>query len=90
MKTLHLLALSAFAVTVCLSTQPVEGATQTNNPIADAYVQSNFPTNNYGTATTLFVRTPASLAKLQSYLKFDLSSVASLKTATLRLSLIHI
>jgi hypothetical protein len=61
----------------------------TLNPTADAYVRSGtFAGNNFGTATSLPVKVSASPAddfNREIYLKFDLSGVTSVRTATLRL-----
>ncbi|HMD88616.1 MAG TPA: right-handed parallel beta-helix repeat-containing protein [Anaerolineaceae bacterium] len=54
------------------------------NPVADDYVSSAFPTNNYGADTVLKVRySPARL----SYLRFNITGLSgkTIKSATLRL-----
>jgi hypothetical protein len=58
---------------------PGQAATSSINPIADAFVDSNVPDNNYGGAGKLGVAaTGKPLGEFQSVLKFDL---ASTKTA---------
>jgi RHS repeat-associated protein len=67
---------------------PALAATVTLNPTADAYVQAGTnAAKNYGTATTLNVRTSTTTANnYDSYLKFDTSSAAGAVTsAKLRL-----
>jgi len=54
------------------------------NPMDDAYVKSDVPTTNFGTATTLRARQSAII--LRSYLKFVVSGVTgSVQSARLRL-----
>jgi hypothetical protein len=76
------LILLAFAVfTAAIST--LRAATISLNPVADAFVSSANPTNNYGGAGALEV-SAAALAKgeFQSLLQFDLSSAKASFDAT--------
>ena len=70
------------ALAVLLAT-PAHAATLTLNPAADAYVQAgNNANKNYGSATTLRVRTNATAAKnYDSHLKFDTSSATGTVTS---------
>jgi PKD repeat protein len=53
-------------------------------PEADAYVRSDSPTSNAGSATTLRVRRTSTLS-IDSYLKFTVSGIGSVGDAALRL-----
>ncbi len=68
--------------TTTTTTAPPPGSV-TLNPVADAYVEDDTPTTNYGTATQIDV--DASPMR-ELYLRFDLSSVVgNVQTAKLRL-----
>jgi hypothetical protein len=56
----------------------------TLNPTDDAYVSDGSPTTPFGAAHILSVQTNA-LGTLESFLKFDISSVSNVTRATLRL-----
>ncbi|HSD78014.1 MAG TPA: DNRLRE domain-containing protein, partial [Solirubrobacteraceae bacterium] len=75
----------AVATDYIVVTSPGGGsATTTFNPIADAYVQDGSPTRNYGTATTLRVRSAA--PSYRSYLTFDVRGlIGTVASAKLRL-----
>lgn len=64
------------------TTATAAAGTTVLTPVADSHVQADFPTNNYGTSTTLRVDgSPVSVA----YLKFDVQGLASAPTrATLK------
>ncbi len=78
------LLLSATWLSVSLAAQDV-----TLNPVADAHVRSGTNQNtNFGTAATLEIKQSASPTdnfNREIYLKFDLGSVSSVRTAKLRL-----
>lgn len=61
---------------------PAAASTITLNPVADSYVQSDLPTSNFGTATSVKVDgSPVTT----SYLKFDVQALAAAPgKATLR------
>lgn len=62
--------------------------TVTLYPSADAYVDQHNPDSNYGSATSIWVRTRATGWNLRGFLKFDLSSLpanARILSARLRL-----
>jgi RHS repeat-associated protein len=74
---------------VALQSTHSVAATTTLEPIADAYVlDGSWANSNFGTSTWLFTKTDntAQLENYDSYLKFDLSTVASVASATLRLN----
>ena len=75
-----------FAVCV-LSLSYTPGFAQTLSPVADAYIRSgSFATVNYGTDPSLVVKGSLSSGYTRlSYLKFSLSGIASVATATLRI-----
>ncbi len=84
MKTLRLLLFA----TAALSALPAVAATLTLNPIADSFVDSAHPDNNYGVAGALAVA-PAGAPKgeFDSFLKFDLSGVVGLTIQSISLQL---
>ena len=59
-------------------------STLTYNPTADSYIRDAYPTNNYGTTTTLRVRNTGSFHNI--YLKFNVTGiVGTIQSAKLRL-----
>jgi len=81
-------ATSSAQVTVTVN-QPIGTVvTLTFNPVADAYVQSDKPSQNFGSQNQLKAVTNGGKI-LKSYLKFDVSGVnGSVLSATLRLSVV--
>jgi cyanophycinase-like exopeptidase len=75
------------AVLICFSVNPV--LSQTFNPTADSYVRSgSYSGNNFGTATTLVVKTSSvSSNSRKTYIKFDLTGqgVTSVSSAIIKL-----
>jgi len=72
------------AATVSVTVSGSTTSSLTFTPVADTYVSSNKPNNNYGTATSLRFRN-SSTTHL-TYLKFDISGISgSVQRATLRL-----
>lgn len=71
-------------ITVQNSTPGVE---ETIYTIADAYVWNRLVNDNYGTNEKLLVRKSSDDLIRQSYVKFDLSSLSGVNTATFRLTL---
>jgi hypothetical protein len=66
---------------------PVVNTTSVNlSPLADAYIRNgSFASTNYGSDTSLIVKgSTASNYQRSTYLKFSLSNVASITSATLR------
>src|SRR5438270_5598869 len=82
------LAVLGFAGSIALFTAlpRAHGADTTLTPLADAYVRDgSYASTNYGSSTALYVKTDTTGFNRDSYLKFDLSSVSSIGSATLRL-----
>jgi hypothetical protein len=74
-------AILALAGAAAFATVASAGATVSVSPAADAYVNSDHPTNHYGSASMLRVDTSPTM---RSYLRFDLRGLAgSIQTATL-------
>ncbi|MGE5549673.1 MAG: DNRLRE domain-containing protein [Bacteroidota bacterium] len=69
------------------SPTPTPGEISTFNPAADAYVMSENPTTNYGTANVEIVKGPGGTLQREAYVRFDLSSLgaSSVVSATLKL-----
>jgi hypothetical protein len=61
-------------------------ADNTIQPVADAYVVQSQPTTSFGTGTNLFVKTNASNLNIDALLKFDLTGIGPVASATLRLN----
>lgn len=76
-KFLHPISLS-ISVLALLFTRPLEAATVTLNPSADAFVSANASTSNYGGAGALAVSAAgSSQEEFQSVMQFNLSSAVS-------------
>jgi hypothetical protein len=60
-------------VTYASDPTPPQQTTVTKSATADAYVTADAPTTNYGSSSTLFANAPTTF----SYVKFDLSDLAS-------------
>ena len=79
------------AVSVALGEGSDSGAvsattlTPTLSPVADSYVESSSPNNNYGTSTNLLVKNNVSVATRNAYLLFNVTGLAGVSSATITL-----
>lgn len=74
--------LLGFCLAIVLGVAQPASASTTFTPLADSYVDSSSPAQNFGTSTTF--RTDASPVRT-AYLRFDVQGVGSTTPATLRL-----